>query len=146
MSRRSKKNDKSYSSDFNKNNKILIAKRRANQYLKNKWEFPGGKIEKGETPEECLRRELKEEFDIIVKISPFFMESIFQYPHKKIQLLAYFAYLQSGYLKANEHEEYKWVSINELDHYEFLEADQPIVSKINLSLPRDLGSKDKNTV
>lgn len=129
-----------------KNGKILIAKRRANQYLKNKWEFPGGKIEKGETPEECLRRELKEEFDIIVKIGPFFMESIFQYPHKKIQLLVYFAYLQSGYLIANDHEEYKWVSINELDHYEFLEADQPIVYKLKSGLLNNFGGKNERTI
>lgn len=113
-----------------KNNKILVAKRRDNQYFKNKWEFPGGKIEKGETPEECLQREVKEEFDITVRIDSFFMESKFQYPHMKIHLLTYLAYIQSGTLQANEHEEYQWVSTSELDDFDFLEADEPIISQL----------------
>ena len=53
---------------INQQNKVLIAKRPADKPMPNKWEFPGGKIEHGETPEECLTRELKEEFDIDVTI------------------------------------------------------------------------------
>ncbi len=113
-----------------KNNKILIARKKDNQYFRDKWEFPGGKIEKGETPEECLQREVKEEFDITVRIDSFFMESKFQYPHMKIHLLTYLAYIQSGTLKANEHEEYQWVSIGELDDFDFLEADKPIIARL----------------
>ena len=113
-----------------KDNKILIARRKDNQYFRDKWEFPGGKIEKGETPEECLQREVKEEFDITVRIDSFFMENIFQYPHMKIHLLTYLAYMQSGNLKANEHEEYQWVSTSELNNFDFLEADEPIISRL----------------
>lgn len=62
------------------------------------------------------------------------MENTYQYPHKKVHLLTYFAYIQSGNLKANEHEEYQWVSIGELDDFDFLEADEPIISKLESGL------------
>ena len=116
------------------NNKILIAKRKNDQYFKDKWEFPGGKIEKGETPEECLEREVKEELDIVIKVGPFFMENIYQYPDKKVHLLTYFASLESGTLKANEHEDFRWVSFSELDTFDFLEADKPIISRLKCGL------------
>ena len=53
----------------------------------------GGKIERGEIPEECLQREVKEEFDIVIKAGPFFVENIYKYTDKKIHLSAYFAYI-----------------------------------------------------
>ena len=59
-----------------KDGRILIAKRKANDKLANKWEFPGGKIELGESPEECLRREMWEEFQIKISVAEFFGESI----------------------------------------------------------------------
>ena len=58
-----------------KDNRILIAKRRINDKLAGNWEFPGGTIEYEETPEECLRREMKEEFDIDVTVGEYFGES-----------------------------------------------------------------------
>ena len=60
-----------------RNGKIFIAKRSSNSRLPNKWEFPGGKVEVGETPEQCLRRELKEEFDIEVTIGDFVGSNIY---------------------------------------------------------------------
>ena len=75
-----------------KDDKILLAKRPANDRLPNKWELPGGKIEDGETPEVCLQRELFEEFGIKVKVADFFCSSVFTYAHThiKIKLPAYF--------------------------------------------------------
>ena len=62
------------------------------------------------------------------------MENIYQYPHKKVYLLTYFASIQSGNLKAKEHEDFRWVSFSELDNFDFLEADLPIISKLKCGL------------
>jgi 8-oxo-dGTP diphosphatase len=72
-----------------RNNRILIAKRSSTSSLPNKWEFPGGKVESGETPEECLKRELWEEFEINVSIGAIFGESVYRYQYGSIKLLAY---------------------------------------------------------
>lgn len=106
---------------------ILIAKRKNNDKLANKWEFPGGKIEPGETAEECLKREIQEEFKINIRVGAFFGESIYHYPHAEIQLLAYWTYWESGNIESTAHDEYKWISIGELDNYDFAPADIPFV-------------------
>ncbi|HAY21665.1 MAG TPA: hypothetical protein DCY27_05775 [Desulfobacterales bacterium] len=66
--------------------KILIAKRGPRDKLPNKWEFPGGKIEHRETPEECLKREMQEEFQIEVMVGEFLGESVYHYNHGSIRL------------------------------------------------------------
>jgi len=71
------------------NGLIMVARRAKGEHLAGKWEFPGGKIEAHETPEQCLQRELKEEFAIITRTGAFVGESIFNYPDKSIRLLAY---------------------------------------------------------
>ncbi len=77
------------------NNKILIAQRGKNEKLAGKWEFPGGKIELGETPQECLKREIKEELKVDIAIGNYFGESIYTYLNGKIKLIAYFATILS---------------------------------------------------
>lgn len=112
------------------NNKFLIAKRKKGMHLEGKWEFPGGKIEYKETPEECLLRELKEEFGITTKIGSFITESVFRYEDRKIRLLGYNAKYISGEFQLNAHEEVKWISIDEFDKYNFAEADIPLIEKV----------------
>lgn len=109
---------------------FFIAKRRKADTLANKWEFPGGKIENGETAEECLKREIEEELRIKVRIGDFFGESIYQYPQGAIQLLAYWVYWESGIIELMAHDEYKWVSLRELNYYDFAPADIPLVKKL----------------
>ena len=109
---------------------FLIAKRKNSDKLANKWEFPGGKIENGETAEECLKREIEEEFKINVRVGDFFGESIYHYPHAEIQLLAYWTYWEGGNIESTAHEEYKWVSSDELDYYDFAPADIPFVRRL----------------
>ena len=69
--------------------KILIAKRKRGDHVGDRWEFPGGKIEDGETPEECLRREMEEEFKIDVSVGDFFCERDYTYEHGSFKILAY---------------------------------------------------------
>lgn len=113
-----------------KGGKFLIAKRAKGKHLENKWEFPGGKIEAQETPQECLRRELEEEFGITAEIGNFVTESIFDYGDRTIRLLGYNAKYISGEFRLNAHDEIRWVSADELSNFDFAEADLPIVKKI----------------
>lgn len=87
-----------------KNGKILIAQRKLGSSLGGKWEFPGGKLESEETPEQCLRRELKEELGIEAIIGPFFCASMFKYKHMSIKLLVYKAVHVSGEIVKYDHE------------------------------------------
>lgn len=113
-----------------RDNKFLIAKRKLGGSASGKWEFPGGKIEKGETPEECLTRELSEEFGIVAHIDSFFMASCFDYEEKKIRLLLYFATHVSGKFELHVHDEIRWVSKDELPNYDFANADIPVAVRL----------------
>jgi len=111
--------------------RFLIAKRKKGKHLENKWEFPGGKVELGESHEECLRRELKEEFGITAKINNFVAESIFDYGDRMIRLLGYHVEYISGDFKLNVHDEIKWILPDEFDKFDFAEADLPLVEKVS---------------
>lgn len=110
-----------------KDGRILIAQRRKGRTLGGRWEFPGGKIEPGETAEACLKRELKEEFGVESEIGEFIIASQFRYCLVPIELLAYRVKHLSGEFKVNEHEETRWVLPSELKLYDFMPADEPIV-------------------
>ncbi len=116
---------------------ILIAKRRKGDHLEGKWEFPGGKIEHGETPEECLKRELREEFGIETVINEFICSNKHNYGHIEIELLAYSVSHISGDFTINNHEEIKWVTTHELLNCDLADADVPIAEVLG---KRDRGS------
>ncbi len=114
-----------------KNGRVLIAKRRQSSKFGGRWEFPGGKVEKGETPEQCLKRELKEELAVTAEIGSLYCTSEYSYtPYQTIRLLAYRTTAVSGAFDLNDHEEVRWVEPANLDRYIFLEADRPIVEKL----------------
>ena len=113
-----------------KDGKILIAKRKAGERLGGKWEFPGGKMDPRETPEECLRRELKEELDIDAEIGEFICSTRFRYWLVPLELLVYKARYLAGELKALDHDEIAWVRPSELDRYDFVKADVSVVRKL----------------
>lgn len=114
-----------------KNGRVLIAKRRQGSKFAGKWEFPGGKVEKRETPEQCLKRELREELAVTAEIGSIFCTSEYTYmPHQAIRLLAYRTTLLSDVFDLNDHEEIRWVEPANLGRYIFLEADEPIVEKL----------------
>jgi len=110
---------------------ILIAKRKRGGRLGGKWEFPGGKLEKGETPEQCLKRELLEELGLVTEIGELICKNEHSYtPEWTIKLMAYRATIISGIFNLNDHEEIKWVKPADLANYDFPEADKPIVEKL----------------
>ena len=115
---------------ISKEKKVLIAKRADVKY-KGLWEFPGGKVNEGESDKECLERELVEELEIKTNTGSLFCEVEYDYPDFKIHLLAYQSKIVKGEPKNLEHLELNWVSILELNNYEFLKADLPIVKKLS---------------
>ena len=113
-----------------KDNKFLIAKRNAKKDQGNLWEFPGGKVEKGESYENALVREIKEEFNADIQIKEYIGEKIHHYPEKDIKLMFYKAILISENIELLEHEEYKWIKKEDKDKFEFADADKIIFDLI----------------
>lgn len=114
-----------------KEDKILIAKKREGKPLAGLWEFPGGKIEEGETPEESLIRELMEEMNIKVRVNEYVGESIYDYGDGKvISLKGFTAEIVEGDIKLTDHDEYKWVTLEEICNYRIAPADISLISKI----------------
>ena len=113
-----------------KNEKILIARRKSGKHLAGFWEFPGGKQEEHETPEECLKREIREELGIEIRVKSHFMDSIFHYPEKSIRLVVFRAEYLSGEVVLTDHDKAEWVAVNELRQYDFAPADKPIVAAL----------------
>ena len=117
-----------------KDGKILIAQRKSEDDLfGGLWEFPGGKIEEGETPEECMARELKEELNIEVEVGELITSNKHKYPHGIFELLAYAVKHISGVFILHDHDEIKWVTIDEMTNFEFPPADTPIINYLKYS-------------
>ena len=111
----------------------LIAKRREGDSLANLWEFPGGKLEAGETHELCLQREMDEELQIKVEVGEFFAESSYAYQFGMIQLFLYWASWREGVMHLAVHDEIAWVDRDSILKYEFVPADIPVVEKLRCS-------------
>ena len=112
------------------NDKVLITRRAPEENLAGGWEFPGGKIEVNETPEDCLARELKEELNIDVSIGKFCAEVTHDYGNININLIAYYCTIIDGTIQISVHDKYKWVKIIDLLKFELLPADILIAKKV----------------
>lgn len=106
-----------------KEEKFLIAQRNFKKSQGGLWEFPGGKVEKEESYEDALIREIKEELNADIEVNKYIGENIYHYPGKDIKLIFYKAKLLSKNIELLEHEDYKWITKNEKDKFEFAGAD-----------------------
>ena len=113
-----------------KNDKFLIAQRNLNKAQGGLWEFPGRKVEKDETHENALIREIKEEFNADIKVDKFIGENIHHYPEKDIKLNFYKATLIGDKIELLEHEDYKWITKEDKDRFEFAGADKIVFDLI----------------
>ena len=109
---------------------ILAARRKTGSHMAGYWEFPGGKLEKDETPRQCLQRELREEFNIDSKVGSFFGESCYDYGTKQIRLLCFFVDYLSGTFELNDHDEIRWLPAHQLLKLQWAPADIPLVKKL----------------
>lgn len=110
--------------------KVLLAQRSATASQANLWEFPGGKIEHNESPEQALERELHEELAITTATVSWVADSVFEYNDKTVCLKGYISRWLSGSLVLNEHQNVVWVKPDELLEYALCPADIPIVDRL----------------
>ena len=94
------------------------------------WEFVGGKTEPGETKEEALIRECREELDVTVSVGDVFMELVHEYPDITVRLTLFHAAIAQGTPKKLEHNDIKWITPSEISNYEFCPADEEILEFI----------------
>ena len=112
------------------NNKYFIAKRKPGKYLGDLWEFPGGKAEKGELPEEGLAREFLEEFNVNIKVKNKLCSGLFTHHGNTYSLIAFKIDILSNKIELNDHTEYIWVTEEDLPKFQFPESDIIIVNHL----------------
>lgn len=110
--------------------RVLITQRARHDTMGGKWEFPGGKVEPGETLEACLQRELHEELGIHAEIHELYAVNRHAYPDITIELCAYRATIRSGQITLHTHHAFCWAPLHELGNFDFSDADKPIVRKL----------------
>ena len=113
-------------------NEILCVQRPKNKYnyISEKFEFPGGKIEKGESKKAALKRELSEELNISPKIKSLFTTVVYQYPDFELTMHSFICETESKDLTLNEHIALEWLTFDELNKLDWAAADVPIVNKL----------------
>ncbi len=114
-----------------KEGKIFATQRGYGEW-KDWWEFPGGKMEPGETPEEALKREIREELSTEIRVDELLCTVEYDYPKFHLTLHCYLCSLVTEALHLNEHEAARWLANDELDSVKWLPADREVIEKINL--------------
>ena len=112
------------------NDKFMICQRSENKSRALLWEFVGGKVEPGETRKQALIRECKEELDITLSVGDVFMDVVHNYPDINVHLTLFNATISEGVPKKLEHNDIKWITISEINNYEFCPADKEFLEKL----------------
>ena len=111
-----------------KDNKILIAKRKKGEFA-GMYEFPGGKIEKNDSGEEALIREIQEELEASITIEQYFMNVNYQYPNFILDMDCYLCTLNDNHMKLNDHSMVKWINLDE-KNIDWIPADIQIIEEL----------------
>ena len=112
------------------NDKFMICQRPANKARPLLWEFVGGKVELGETKEQALIRECREELAVRISVGDVFMDVTHEYPDLTVHLTLFNATISEGNPQKLEHNDIKWITSSEIPNYEFCPADVEILEKI----------------
>ena len=112
-----------------KNKNKIFATARGYGELKGQWEFPGGKMEPGESPEEALKREILEELDTRIVVERLVQTVDFDYPKFHLTMHCFWCRIENGHLLLKEHEAARWLSKDQLDSVDWLPADWEVVKK-----------------
>lgn len=110
--------------------KKIFATQRGYGEFKDGWEFPGGKVEQGEAPENAIVREIKEELDTVIEVKEYFDTVEYDYPNFHLSMKCYICKVVSGKLDLLEHEAAKWLDKDYLDTVDWLPADLGLVDKL----------------
>ena len=113
-----------------KNNKFMICQRPVHKARGLLWEFVGGKVEPGETKEQALIRECKEELNILISVGDIFMDVMHKYPDLTVHLTLFNATITEGEPQKLEHNDIQWITPSEITNYEFCPADEEILDRI----------------
>ncbi len=116
-----------------KQDKILLCRRKEGKHQAGFWEFPGGKVENGESKEKALLREILEELGIEITIESFFSQSTYHYPTISIRLWAYTCSYLKGEIILNDHDKYAWINKEAITNFQLSPADIEIAQKIATS-------------
>ena len=114
----------------NGTNKFMICRRPAHKARGLLWEFVGGKVEPGETKEQALMRECREELAVTLSVGDVFMDVVHEYPDLTVHLTLFNAAITEGVPQMIEHNDIKWITPGEIPNYDFCPADEEILAKI----------------
>lgn len=128
-----------------KGKKILVAHRNPTGQMGGRWEFPGGKVEDGESDQTSIVREMQEEFGITVKPGEFIGEAVFEHNEKQVALHCYRIFVpRMGLLfkyRLTEHTEYKWISVDDVEKLNFVDSDMLLYPKVKEYVHEAISSK-----
>ena len=114
---------------------IIFVTQRGYGEFKGGWEFPGGKIEKGETPQEALKREIMEELDTEIEVGEYIDTIEYDYPAFHLSMDCFWCEIVSGNLVLKEHEAARWLTKKQLNDVKWLPADVTLIEKIGKEIP-----------
>ena len=117
-------------------NKFMICQRPAHKARGLLWEFVGGKVEPGETKEQALIRECREELAVTLDVGKVFMDVVHEYPDLTVHLTLFHATIQEGIPQKLEHNDIRWITVDEIDQYAFCPADEGILMRLKQSKGR----------